>query len=86
MCTFQMPIEEVRPLWDGIIKPRSPNVNGVHRFIEYFERTWVRPNSLFNLEIWNHFERYEFRTTNHCEGKILSVHCSTRYIVVPRLS
>ncbi|XP_003740616.1 uncharacterized protein LOC100902345 [Galendromus occidentalis] len=45
-----------------------PAYSSLENFKEYFIHTWLENPSVFPRTLWNHYGKFESRTTNHVEG------------------
>jgi hypothetical protein len=65
-----LPLEDISDAWDKIYAMRTDDgINGAkNKYMRYVYNTWIKDNSTFNREVWNHFKNFNKRTTNDLES------------------
>ena len=62
-----LPTNIIVGIWYNIKREASDNI-ALNTFLTYAFDTWVKSDSIFAREMWNHYESDSPRTNNHLEG------------------
>lgn len=63
-----LPLHAINYAWKSIRLKAPQNIPALSLFFDYTSKTWLDNSAIFPKNIWNHYQNFNVRTTNHLEG------------------